>query len=111
MRITRSQQGPVTVLSLSGPLIRDELNALVESVDECMTLGVFRIVLDIKNVPYLDSAALERIQDMVSSASKRGGDLRMAAANDICRDIFTATRMDSIVQLFDDREAAVRSLS
>jgi len=110
MDIARSQQGTVTVLSVSGPIVSGELGELDTRVTDCVNLGVFRIVLDLKNVPFVDSAGLEKLQDVIVSVSKQGGEVRLASLNDVCRDILAATRLDSIMQAYEDRDAAVRSL-
>lgn len=80
------------------------------ALDECVNSGLYRVVLDMRQSPFIDSQGLERLQDLVSDLGKRGGDLRLASPNDVCRDIFLATRMDSFVQVADDRESAIRSL-
>ncbi|MBI2434330.1 MAG: STAS domain-containing protein [Candidatus Hydrogenedentes bacterium] len=110
MIVTRSQQGQVTILSVQGPMVEEELRALETEVDRCINAGLLRIVLELRQAPFVDSAGLEKIQSMVSDFGRRGGDVRVCALNDICRDIFLCTRMESFVQVFDDRESAVRSL-
>lgn len=110
MNIGRSQQGQVSILSLQGALVEEELPVLEREFDRCIESGAFRIVLEMRQVPFIDSAGLEKIQSIVTDIGKRGGDLRVAALNDVCRDIFLCTRMDSFVQVYPDREAAVRSL-
>jgi len=110
MNVTRSQQGRVAILAVHGPLVGEELDGLDSQVDECVNAGLFKVVLDLGQTPFIDSAGLERLQSIVSDLGKRGGDLRVAALNDVCQDIFWATRMESFVQVFADRESAIRSL-
>lgn len=110
MQITRSRQGPVVVLALFGPLVEAEADLLAQSVEECYNEGATRLVLDLARVPFVDSAGLEMLQTLVGQAGRRGGDFRIATINDVCRDIFEATRMSGLLQLYDSRDAAVRSL-
>ncbi|MFC1735397.1 STAS domain-containing protein [Candidatus Hydrogenedentota bacterium] len=110
MKIVKSQQGAITILSVSGPMIDEELTELDVFMDTCINSGTLRIVLELREVPFIDSAGLQKIQGIVTDIGKRGGDLRIAALNDICRDIFAATRMESFVQVSEDRESAVRGL-
>ena len=110
MNVSRSQHGQVIILVVQGPLVEEHLEDLDAQLDNAVKEGVVRIVLDLKETPFIDSAGLERIQDMVSDMGKRGGDVRIASLNDVCRDIFSATRMESFVQVYEDRESAVRSL-
>ena len=110
MEVTRSQQGPVVILALRGPLVAKGLEELDAKIGECSTAGLFRIVLEMRESPFIDSAGLEKLQSIALDMGKRGGDVRIASLNDVCRDIFLATRMESLVQVCDDRETAVRSL-
>jgi anti-anti-sigma factor len=111
MEVSRTQQGPVATLGLKGPLVEEDLGALDRHVEECTTHGILRIILDIAGVPFIDSAGLEKIQEIVSRVSLRGGHVCIASPNDVCRDIVAATRMDSFVLVFPNRESAFRSLS
>ena len=110
MEIVQIKQGPVTVLQLRGPLVKKGMDPLERQISVCADNGDLRIVLDISQVPFIDSAGLECIQSVVSEVGKHGGDVRLCSLNDVCRDIFTATRMDGFVQVLKDRETAVRSL-
>jgi len=111
MEVSRTQQGPVATLGLKGPLVDEDLEALDRQIGECTHSGLFRIILDIGGVPFIDSAGLEKIQEIVSEVGLRGGHVCIASPNDVCRDILTATRMDSFVLVFQNRESAFRSLS
>jgi len=42
---------------------------------------------------------------------RRGGDLRIASLNDVCRDIFRVTRLDALLQIQDRLEQAINSLA
>jgi len=110
MVVTRTQQGSVTVLAVQGAIVEEDMHTLETELERCFASGVVRIVLELRQVQFIDSAGLERIQNLVAEVGKRGGDVRICGLNEICRDIFICTRMESLVQVFDDRESAVRSL-
>ena len=110
MDVTKSQQGAVAILALRGPMLAEELGILDEAVDKCVASGQLKIVLDLEHVPFIDSLGLEKILSIVSSLSKLGGSMHVASANTVCRDIFRATRIDGLLQVFENREATVKSL-
>lgn len=110
MIVNRSQQGQVSILAVQGPLIEEDLPLLDKEVDRVLSGGSHKIVLEMRQVPFIDSAGLEKLQSIVSDLGKRGGDMRVSSLNDVCRDIFLCTRMESFLQTFTDRESAVRSL-
>ncbi len=110
MHVAKIIHSTVAILAIKGSLVSEEMDKLDVEVEECVEKGIIRVVLDLKEVPFIDSAGLEKIQDIVSNLGKRGGDLRIVSLNDVCADIFLATRMESFVQVSPDRDAAVRSL-
>ena len=109
MELEREQHGIVTVLSLRGAIDIEATKVLLPEVMRCKSAGLFQIVLEMRDVPAIDSVGLETIQSLAADLGRRGGDLRLAAVNEICRDILTATRVESLVQVFSDLENAVRS--
>ena len=110
MEVAQSQQGPVTILTKKGPIVGGEFGPLDSRVDDCVKAGLVRMVLDISDVPFIDSEGLDRILAISSNMGKQGGDARVANPNEVCRDIFKATGIDSMVQILEDRDAAVRTL-
>ena len=110
MEIQRTADAGVAVLAISGPMVEEALETLHEQTHACAELGIFRLVLDLEEVPFIDSKALEAVHDLASDLGKRGGDLRLAAPNEVCQDIFLATRLQNFVHMCDSREIAVRSL-
>ena len=111
MEIDKEQHGVVTVLSLRGALDFEAKQALISEITRCRTGGLFQIVLEMRDVPAIDSAGLETIQSMAADLGRHGGDLRLAAVNELCGDILTATRVESLVQVYVDLESAVRSFA
>jgi len=110
MKVSKQIQGAVAIVSVREAIVSEDLAVLDQAVGECLELGVSRIVLEIRHVPLIDSQGLEKIQNTVTELGRREGDLRIAAPNDVCRDILTATRLDSFIQVLPDTDAAVRSL-
>lgn len=110
MKVTKSQHGAIAILSIAGAVLSEELDTFDAKFEDCISEGIYKIVLDLQNVSFVDSAGLEKILDTASDLGKRGGDLRVSSLNDVCSDIFRTTKMDSLVQVFDDREGALRSL-
>ncbi len=110
MHITRSQQGPITILSVQGSIVSQDLSDMKSMIDECMTGGETKLILELAQVPFVDGEGLEAIQEAVTVLGKRGGDLKVCALNDVCRDIFNATRMNGFVQVCENRDEATKSM-
>ena len=110
MEVTKSQQGQVVVLSVRGPIVAEQMADLSAMLDGCFESRALRVVLELRGVPFIDSSGLESILDFVARMDTMGGNLRLAAPNDLCRDILAATRIDGLVHVHPDPESAVRSL-
>ncbi len=111
MDITKSQQGTSTNMTVHGAVVEEELERFDNAISECLSLGTPKIVLELSEVPFIDSAGLEMLLDLVSRVGKVGGEIRLAALNEVCREIFCATRMDNFFQLFEDTSSALRSMA
>ncbi len=107
--LTVASVGDVAVVRLSGRLTigsgLDELRSVVEmlAADEPR-----HVVLDLQEVTYLDSAALGEVvacRRVVQAAGRR---FAVAGANGKVRDLIELTRLDRLVDLYPDRESAIR---
>lgn len=110
MEITKSHRGSVKVLSLSGALIGKDCDPLEAELHECLDSENFKIVLEVEQVPFVDSEGLDKLLAIAFDLNKRGGDARVAKPNDVVKDVLKATRVDTLIQVFDDIEEAVKSL-
>lgn len=111
MEVMKEQHGMVTVLALRGALNNDSVEALLGEISACKAAGSLRIVLEMREVPLIDSTGLESIQSILVDLGRRGGDMCLAGVNKVCRDIFIATRMESLARIYDDVPDAVRSFT
>ena len=110
MEVIRSQQGPISIVSISGAMVAEELDLLDTKVEESFRAGTSKIVLELKQVTFIDSAGLEKIQSIVADAMERGGEACVASLDELCSEIFRITRMDCSVHVAEDREAGVRAV-
>lgn len=110
MEAVKSQQGTVAVIAVNGAVVVEELDSLRSKLEECFAGGSHNIVLDLREVPFVDSAGLELIQQFASDAVRRGGELAVSSMNNICEDIFDATRLSNRLRTFEGRDSAVRGL-
>ncbi len=110
MEIKRSVEGPVVVLEIHGPMIADDADNFQTALDRCTEMKNYRLVLEISQVPFMDSSILEKIQNTANDFSKRGGRVCIASPDDVCQDILLATRLNNFVPTMPSRDEAVRSL-
>ena len=105
------QQGAITLISGNGPIASSTLEELGRLLDECLAASHRRIVFNLTEVPLFDSAGLEWLLDASDSCAALGGQLQLAAANLLCRDILRITGIGNRFETFEDVRTAVRSFS
>jgi len=104
-----SIQGSITVINGSASLTVDNLDALNAAFDRCLTEGQPRAVLDLHEVPLIDSAGLERLLDILDRFGERAGLLKLTAPSPLCADILSVTGVGTYFEVFEDVNSAVGS--
>lgn len=108
-RCRKTVVGVITLLAPDFPLADTKTAVLREEIDRCMKDAQVKLVLDLKYVPYIDSAGLETLIDADAQLRQKGGVIKIANPNDVCHDILIATRLIEKLEVFSDTERAGRS--
>jgi anti-sigma B factor antagonist len=103
------QHGTVTVLVPDGALIEDEVQDFAERVRKCFQAGNVKLVLQLNNVPFVDSSGLETLLALYGEAMAFGGELKVSAPTEIGTDILRATRLNNVIEVYDSTPDARRS--
>lgn len=92
--------GQTTFLAPEVPLIASSGKTLEKEIEGCIREAEIRIVVGLKNVPYIDSAGLESLCYAQERLQKKGGSLKLVDPNPTCRDILIATRLNDRFCIF-----------
>jgi len=112
MNITAERHGSIVVLNLRGELTDDSLAAFAKAVDHQLDgKEVVDIVLNMENVPFLDSAALTYLLDLQDRLSERLGQVKLSAIDDNIRVILEVTRLKAAFDVYEDAAEAVEAVS
>ncbi|MEO8493605.1 MAG: STAS domain-containing protein [Planctomycetota bacterium] len=104
-----SKQGAINVISGTLPLCGDALDLLDKAFAGCLSEGQPHAVLDLRGVPLIDSAGLERLLDLRDRFQRKSGVLKLAGANPLCRDILSVTGVESYFEVLPGVSQAVGS--
>ncbi len=104
-----SRQGAVGVISGSEPLTRDHVDQVADLLEQLLAEGQPMSVIDLSRVPLLDSAGLELLLEVQENFVQRGGALKLAAPNPLCRDILMITAVADHFDVYDQVADAVGS--
>ena len=109
---TIEQIGDVHVVTLRGevdaytaPSLRIDLRQLIEDV------GATAVVIDLAAVTFLDSSALGALVGALRRLRERNGTLRVVAPQNAAARIFELTGLDTVLELYTGREAALSAAS
>jgi anti-sigma B factor antagonist len=102
--------GPVTVLDIVGRLTIDEAaQHLKDKINSLIAQGRNKVVLNLKNVPYIDSGGLGQLVASYGSVMKAGGALKLLNVNSKNHDLLSITRLVTLFESFDSEAQAVQS--
>lgn len=106
-----NRHGAVDVVSVDQPLTGDEAQNVSARIERCLGAGQPQVVLDLSGVPLIDSQGLEYLLELHEQFQLRGGLLKLAGANELCRDVLRITGVGERFELHDDVDAAVGSFA
>jgi anti-anti-sigma factor len=109
MKLTEQKQGAVTVMKPAGPLTHAESVALKERVTREVGATLGRVVVDMSEVPFVDSAALEAMLDITEHMGQSGQTLKLCSPNKTVREVLAVTDLAGSFDIFEDVTTAVRS--
>ncbi len=110
MTITERKSGDVTVLDVEGKILLGEGDVqLKRKIDELIERGETKLLLNLANVPYMDSGGLGEIVRSYTTVKRAGGDLKLLNATKRINDLLMITKLITVFEVFDDEAAAVKS--
>lgn len=110
MNITAETHGHAVILNLEGELNEDSLSAFDSAVHHYFAeREAVDLVLNLAKVPFVDSAALERMLDLRDGLQESLGELKLARPDENVRKILELTRLDCTFGVYDDVPEAVNA--
>lgn len=112
MEITERAVGDVTILDIDGKMTLDGgVESLRQAIVHLLEGGRRRLVLNLENVPYIDSAGLGEVVRTYTTVSKQGGSLKLLNLTTRIEDLLSITKLLTVFDTFDAEADAVRSFS
>ncbi|HKC85297.1 MAG TPA: STAS domain-containing protein [Blastocatellia bacterium] len=110
MTITERKSGDVTILDVEGKILLGEGDVqLKRKIDELIERSETRLLLNLANVPYMDSGGLGEIVRSYTTVKRAGGDLKLLNVTKRISDLLTITKLYTVFEIFEDEAAAVKS--
>ncbi|OHB74714.1 MAG: hypothetical protein A2W31_18255 [Planctomycetes bacterium RBG_16_64_10] len=87
----------------------DHVAELGDVFDACLGQGQPLVVLDLQEVALIDGAGLELLLDVQERYRRMGGELKLANAGSLLREVLKVTGVGARFEMFGDVRSAVRS--
>ena len=112
MPITISERriGEVTVLEVGGRVVYyDDAVLLRARIDDLLGQARLKLLLDLRDVTFLDSFGVGVIAAKYLSVRRKGGDFKLLRPSARSRRVLSTAGLMRILDSFDDEEEALRS--
>ena len=111
MRINTKSKDNGIVLSLDGKVIGDSVSQLKQTVDESIGSGIDWLIIDLAEVPLMDSSALGTVIAAFLRLQEKNGKLVLLKAQKSILDVLAITKLDSLFEVYDDMQAALEAVN
>ncbi|MCU0226395.1 MAG: STAS domain-containing protein [Bryobacterales bacterium] len=106
---TKTTDG-ITIVALDGKLVVGDATAtLKEQVKLLADREIRKVVLDLKDVDYIDSSGLGTLVYCFSTFRKQGGTLKLLNLSRRNIELMLLTKLETVFEVFDDERSAVDS--
>ena len=100
----------VTILDLKGKITLGEGDeALKDKINSLILQNHKRILLNLADVPYIDSAGLGEIVRTYTTVSRQGGQLKLVNLTKRITDLLAITKLLTVFETFDTEKEALQS--
>jgi anti-sigma B factor antagonist len=113
MQIEERTSGEVTVMKVTGDITLNQGGdvLLKDKVQSLLQQGKKKLVLDLGNVSYVDSAGLGQLVQIHATTKSNGGSLRLVNVTKRLKDLLVVTKLVTIFDSYDSEADAVASFS
>src|SRR4051794_2096133 len=112
MQIQERTIGDVLILDVKGRITLGEGDELLkDKVNSLLNQGLKKIVLNLAEVPYIDSAGLGEIVRTYTTVSRQGGNLKLLSLTKRITDLLAITKLLTVFETYDTEADAVRSFT
>ena len=112
MQIDERMVGDVLILDLKGKMTLGEGDELLkDKINSMVHQGRKKILLNLAEVPYIDSAGLGEVVRTYTTVSRQGGSLRLLNLTKRIQDLLAITKLLTVFDTYDSEAEAVQSFS
>jgi anti-sigma B factor antagonist len=111
MQFSIEHSDPAVILLSGNVLGGAEAMEFSRAVGELVRDGIRRVVVDLTEVPLMNSSGLGMLVGASTTLRSAGGSVAVAGANEKIQGLFKMTRLDSVLAQYATRDEAVAAYS
>ncbi|PYU16169.1 MAG: anti-sigma factor antagonist [Acidobacteria bacterium] len=112
LKMTNREVDGVSVVALEGRIVLgEESNALRERIKSLLAADQKKIVLNMDNVTYIDSAGLGTLVAAHTSAKSQKAGLKLSNLGSKFQEVLQVTKLLTVFDVYDSEAAAIGSFS
>jgi anti-sigma B factor antagonist len=109
-QVATREAGQVAIIDLKGGMtVASGSELLRQQVKDIVAAGHKNVLVNLKELIYLDSAGMGELVSACTTLRNLGGDLRLVSPQERVRNLLQMTKLVSIFSVFGDEQAALRS--
>jgi anti-sigma B factor antagonist len=110
LEISHREREGIPILDLKGRIVvGDEASHFRDTFDRLSAEAGSRLLLNMKLIDYIDSTGLGAIVMCATRTKNAGGSAKLVHVNRRQLELLIVTKLDTIVEIFDDETEAVNS--
>jgi len=112
LKMRTREVNEIVIIDLSGQLTLGEASAAIrDEVRDQTDQGLRKILLNLGDVSYIDSAGLGELTAAYTSVKNRGGQLKLLNLTRRIHDLMQITKLYTVFDVYDDEKKAIASFA
>ena len=111
MKVSIRRKEEVTILDLSGRLVAGEAEPLRSSMRELIARGETNIILNLANVPYIDSAGIGELVRVLTAVRRHSGDVKLLHPPERVCDVLETVKLFTVFHIFWNESEALAAFA
>ena len=113
MQIEQRVVGEVAIMQVLGDITLGKGGDVIlkDKIQSLLQQGYRKLLLDMGNVSYVDSAGLGQLVQVYATTSHLGGSLKLLNLTKRLKDLLVLTKLLTVFETYDSEEAALSSFN
>ena len=110
MTIHRDKRNGLLILRPEGELVADQPTGLPDAVNTALGDGHLVLLLDLSQVPYVNSSGIGELVKCAAQVNLQKGKLALVNLSPFVQDVLQATKLDTFFTIHADVDAALTAM-